>query len=69
MPAYIPNPQDPTRPTTADLAGNMAAELQALKGYIQGLVTSGTNFAYIGGFRNRLNNGDFNIYQSYSTRN
>lgn len=60
---YIPDPQDPTRPTTADLAGNMAYELQALKGYIQSLVASGTNFMYIGGFRNRLRNGSFNIAQ------
>lgn len=61
--AYIPNPQDPTQPTTNQLAGNMAYELQALKGYIQSLIASGTNFNYIGGFRNRLKNGSFNISQ------
>ncbi len=61
--AYIPDPQDPTRPTEADFAGNMAAEFRALKGYIQSLVSSGTNFAYIGGARNRFNNGSFNIAQ------
>lgn len=61
--AYVPNPQDPTQPTTAQLAGNMAFELQALKGYIQSLVASGTNFAYIGSFRNRLKNGNFNVAQ------
>lgn len=63
MGAYVPNPQDPTQPTTAQLAGNMAYELQALKGYIQSLVSSGTNFAYIGSFRNRLNNGSFRVQQ------
>jgi hypothetical protein len=61
--AYSPNPQDPTQPTISQLAGNMAYELQALKGYIQSLVSSGTNFAYIGGSRNRFNNGDFSIAQ------
>lgn len=69
MGAYVPNPQDPTQPTTAQLAGNMAYELQALKGYIQSLVSSGTNFAYIGGFRNRLKNGSFRIAQRGTTVN
>ncbi len=41
----------------------MAYELQALKGYIQSLVTGGSNFAYIGGFRNKLKNGGFKIAQ------
>jgi hypothetical protein len=61
--AYVPNPQDPTQPTIGQLAGNMAYELQALKGYIASLVASGTNFAYIGGFRNRLKNGSFSTAQ------
>jgi len=65
--SYVPNPQDPTRPTTQDLAGNMAAELQALKGYLQSLVASGSNFANIGGFRNRLKNGAFNVAQRGSS--
>lgn len=60
---YVPNPADPTRPTVSDLAGNMAIEFQALKGYIQSLIASGTNFYNIGGFRNRLKNGSFNVAQ------
>jgi hypothetical protein len=61
--AYSPDPTNPLQPTTAQLAGNMAFELQALKGYIQSLIAGGTNFSYIGGFRNRLKNGSFNIAQ------
>lgn len=61
--AYVPDPTDPTRPTLNDLAGDMAFEFQALKGYIQSLIVGGSNFTSFGGFRNRLNNGDFRIAQ------
>lgn len=59
--AYTPDPTDPTSPTVTQLAGNMAYELQALKGYIQTLISSGSNFNYAGGMRNRLINGDFKV--------
>lgn len=58
--AYTPDPTDPTSPTVTQLAGNMAYELQALKGYIQTLISSGSNFNYSGGMRNRIINGNFN---------
>jgi hypothetical protein len=61
--AYSPDPTNPAQPTTAQIAGNMAFELQALKGYIQSLIAGGTNFSYIGGFRNRLKNGSFSVAQ------
>lgn len=62
---YIPDPTNPSLPTVADLAGNMAAELQALKGYIQSLIATGTNFYNLGAssFRNRLKNGSMNVAQ------
>ena len=63
--AYVPNPADPTHPTTQDLAGNMAYEFQALKGYLQSLISSGTNFYNLGTFRNRLKNGAFNIFNRF----
>lgn len=63
MPAYVPDPTDATQPTTNQLAGNMAAELQALKGRINSLVAGGSNFYYSGSFRNRLKNGCFSVAQ------
>lgn len=69
---YTPDPKDPTRPTPADLAGYMAYEFQALKGYIQTIVTgqgtsAGNNFAYSGSYRNRLYNGTFAVQQRQPT--
>lgn len=66
--AYVPNPVDPTQPTNNQLAGFMAAEFRALKGYIQSIIGgtsggSGSNFFYSGSFRNRLNNGNFSVAQ------
>lgn len=61
--AYVPDPTDPTQPSLSQPAGDMAYELQALKGYIQSLVSGGSNFYYSGSFRNRLKNGAFRISQ------
>jgi len=68
---YIPNPQDVTRPSGLDSAGDMATELRAFKAYLQGLVLGGSNFYNIGGFRNRLRNSNFAVQTgglSYSIR-
>lgn len=62
---YIPDPTDPTRPTVDDLVGNMALEFQTLKGYIQSLIASGTNWYNLDGFRNRLKNPSFSIAQRF----
>lgn len=72
--AYVPNPVDPTQPTNNQLAGFMAAEFRALKGYIQSIVGgtsggSGSNFFFSGSFRNRLNNGNFTVAQRGSNFN
>lgn len=65
---YVPDPTDPTRPTGNDPAGDMYLEFQALKGYIQTLLAGGTEpFVGLGGFRNRILNGDFSIRQRGGT--
>lgn len=61
--AYVPDPTDPSRPTSGDLAGNMALEFQSLKGYIQSIISSGNNIQNASGFRNRLNNGGMTVAQ------
>ena len=63
MGAYVPDPTNATQPTTAQLAGNMAYELQAIKGRINSLVASGSNWSYVGSFRNKIKNGDFRVAQ------
>lgn len=60
---YTPDPTDPTQPTIAQAAGNMAYELQAIKGYIQSLIVSGSGFAYSGSLRNRFKNGGLRVAQ------
>jgi hypothetical protein len=61
--AYTPDPQNPAQPTPAQVAGNMAYELQAIKAYLQSLVTGGNNFYYIGSSRNRFKNGGMRVAQ------
>ena len=53
---YVPNPSDPTNPTTANFAGSMAAEFQALKLYIKQMAQTGYR-------RNLLINAAMNIDQ------
>ena len=57
---YVADPADGTRPLDGDDASGGAAELRALKAYLQTLITGGTNptgYSWQGG-RNRLRNGD-----------
>lgn len=61
--AYVADPTDPTKPTGNAIAGDMFLELQALKGYIQTQLSSGSNFVGTGSFRNKLLNGNFNVAQ------
>lgn len=65
--AYVADPTDPTQPTVNALAGDMFLELQALKGYIQTQLSSGSNFVGTGSFRNKLLNGNFNVAQRGQT--
>lgn len=57
---YVADPADGTRPLDGDDASGGAAELRALKAYLQTLITGGatiTGYAWQGG-RNRWRNGD-----------
>lgn len=62
---YVADPADPSLPTDGMAASGGAAELRALKGYLQGLIGDGTNFTGYAwqGFRNRLINGNFQEWQ------
>lgn len=62
---YTVNPADPTRPLDSDEAMLGAAELRALKGYLQGLITGGGSFTSYAwqGFRNQAINGMFMLWQ------
>lgn len=63
---YVAVPTDGTRPLDSDDASGGAAELRALKAYLQTLVTGGSTpfngYAWQG-FRNKLINGNFDIWQ------
>lgn len=58
---YIADPANPALPLDSDDASGGAAELRALKGYLQGLISGGGSFESYAwqGFRNRLWNSDF----------
>ena len=61
---YVANPTDGTRPIDSDDASGGAAELRALKAYLQTLISGGTpitGYAYQA-FRNKLINGNFDIW-------
>ena len=61
--AYTPDPTNPATPTVNDLAGNMAYEFQALKGYLQTVLANGSNFYNNTSYRNLLKNSRFQIFQ------
>ncbi len=62
---YVANPSDPSVPLDGDDASGGAAELRALKGYIQGLISGGSSFKGYAwqGFRNKLINGNFDLWR------
>lgn len=62
---YVANPTDGTRPLDSDDASGGAAELRALKAYLQGLVGGSVplNGYSFQGFRNLVINGDFRAWQ------
>lgn len=62
---YVANPTDGTRPLDSDDASGGAAELRALKAYVQGLITGGSSFNGYSwqGFRNNVINGNFDLWQ------
>lgn len=63
---YVADPANPSLPLDGDDASGGAAELRALKGYLQGLITGGaslTSYAWQG-FRNKFVNPRMDIFQA-----
>lgn len=62
---YVATPTDSTKPFDSDDASGGAAELRALKGYLQTLIAAGTPITGYSfqGFRNKLINGNFDLWQ------
>lgn len=65
--AYVADPTNAAQPADSADASGGAAELRALKGYLQTLLNNGSSIPVTGyawqGFRNKLINGNFDIWQ------